>query len=89
MPADRFAATHRPTEYDEDWDGMLSRETFSSSYDHPALVADLKANGMLEPVGVSRGGWVEDGHHRVVAALDAGIPVRYTRVPREHDEDYY
>ena len=89
MSAEKFAATHRPTEYDENWDGMHASCSFSSNYDHDELVAWLKASGMLEPVCVSRGGWVEDGHHRVVAALDAGVPVRYEHVPRWHDEDYY
>jgi hypothetical protein len=91
----QFASRFKPTEYEEDWEGVKDvslNELPSASghkYDHAALVADVKEHGVREPVEVSKGGWVENGHHRVIAAIDARADIPYKYVPRAHDEDYY
>lgn len=54
------------------------------SEDYQSLVADIKANGLLEPI-VLYGGAILDGFHRYRACLDAGIPHRFEELPADKD----
>ena len=95
MPAAKFADKFRPTEYDESWEGVKESPDLSMPspngrvYDHDALVSDIKTRGIQEPVEVSRGGWVENGHRRTIAGIDAGVNIPYKYVARAHDPEYY
>lgn len=65
-------AGHEPEgEYD---DHFLVSGTSGMDFDE--LVCSVEDHGIIEPVTVIDGE-VEDGHHRVVAAMYAGKPVPY------------
>jgi ParB-like chromosome segregation protein Spo0J len=80
--ADRMAladllANYRPGSYDPPWTwnderrDLLAREP---DFLH-GLRADIAANGIREPVQLHHGERrVWDGHHRIVVAIDLGLP---------------
>ncbi|KQP63096.1 hypothetical protein [Nocardioides sp. Leaf285] len=94
MPAEAFVERFAPGEYDLTlgWDGTEDHPAFlqpnplnpgrihAETWD--AFVADVAVNGIREPVEVdSYSEEVSEGHHRVVAALRTGQPVRFTLAP--------
>lgn len=84
MDAHEFASKFAPSEYADSWSGVTKHPEYDRDEDgnqaHHALVKDLKANGMHSPVYVKiPENVVQDGHHRVAAALEAGVPVRYQK----------
>jgi hypothetical protein len=92
MPVAQFIATFPPMYYGGTWediqvdaeaghepqgeydDHFLASGT--SGMDFDSLVCSVQDEGVQTPVDVV-GGEVEDGHHRVVAAMYAGKPVPF------------
>lgn len=98
LAAGDFAERFGPGEYQRSgagWDevadhpAFLEENPFNSDRIHEgtwdAFVADVARNGIAEPVSVdSYSEELAEGHHRVVAALRAGQPIRF-RVDTTHD----
>lgn len=92
LPVEEFTATYSPMYYAGTWDDVKAMaedddpdlseysEHFlasgTSGMDFDELVCSVEGDGIIEPVDVV-GGEVEDGHHRVVAAMYAGKPVPF------------
>lgn len=80
----RFAPTEWPT-----WEQVRAEyET-----EHPVIMAalrdDLPNHGMLRPIEVIDGR-VENGHHRLLAALDTDTPVDYVeRAERSRIKEFW
>jgi hypothetical protein len=72
LPLRTFLASVRPGSQDPPWTWHdESRDLWTREPDPMlALVADIKANGQLEPVMVGDDGRLWDGHHRVAALMD-------------------
>lgn len=88
MHPKEFSETFGPMEYADNWADVPSHPEFDRDEDgnkaYHALVADMKENGMKEPVSVKTPeNKVQDGHHRVAAALEAGVPVKYTKTDQD------
>lgn len=69
----QFAEQFEPGE-DDRWSRTAERVRGTPRY--RAIVEDIKRQGVTEPVSVHNT-WVANGHHRVVAAMDAGRPIPY------------
>lgn len=92
MGPDEFAERFGPGEYQrsgagwdevEDHPAFLERNPFNPDRIHAGtwddFVADIGTNGLREPVEIDPySEEVSEGHHRVVAALKTGQPVRFT-----------
>lgn len=92
MHPDDFTENYEPGDYGDEqghlpnWDDIdqhpgfhgkrPGRETHGGNF--TKLVQSLSEHGMRTPVEVDEmSGQVRDGHHRVMAARHAGVPVRY------------
>lgn len=92
LSPEQFMATYEPGDYGDEkghipaWHEvtqhpafhrpLAGRDTHGGNFHE--LVASLKENGMREPVEVDDDfGQVLDGHHRVLAAAQAGVPVKF------------
>ena len=90
LSPDQFTSKYRPSEYGRTWKQVGKSWDFHQaegeddipSLNHKDLVRDLRENGMREPVQVYKG-HVVDGHHRTVAAKDAGVPIHFEHAPSE------
>lgn len=83
MPAHQFAKTFKPAYYSNTWKNVEHDSNFQSGGDNGevdmgGLSDSLRQHGMKHHVQVV-GDEVTEGHHRVVAALHANVPVRYQR----------
>ena len=88
MDPKEFSSTFKPSEYANEWSDVTTHPEYDRDEDgnkaHHELVADLTKNGMHSAVYVKTPeNIVQDGHHRVAAALEAGVPIKYTK----SDED--
>lgn len=90
MEAREAAARFVPSEYGWDWDtaGQVTthgrferREPGDPTWRE--FVADIAINGMREPIQVLDSIWVTDGHHRLLAALEAGADIIWETAPDE------
>jgi N6-adenosine-specific RNA methylase IME4 len=57
--------------------------------EYQAFVADVAANGIIDPLDITRRGVVLDGRHRLQAALETGLPRVPVRVVAPTDEVDY
>jgi hypothetical protein len=92
MPAHEFTAMYAPSEYSESWDKVTEHPEFDRDEDgnkaYHAMVEDMKVNGMNSPVNVKTPeNKVQDGHHRVAAAMAAGVPVKFTTTDKDMWDD--
>lgn len=80
MTAAEFVATYRPEFYGDNWDEAAVHPDFLAGgdwgWDMDELCESIAENGILDPVEVLDGD-VNEGHHRVVAALRVNQPVRF------------
>lgn len=77
---------HTVSRIDRAWDAKDYDEVGRARQE--GLVDSLRSSGMQTPVSVHNKR-VIDGHHRVVAALEAGVPVKYRELSdREMETDY-
>lgn len=79
-----FQAQFQPSEYGSSWGAaaevIRSEPPHEFTPSHEELVADVRARGIDVPVMTHRN-YVVDGHHRVVAAMDAGREISFERSP--------
>jgi hypothetical protein len=93
LTAEEFTARFVPSEHGWDW-ATAARTTTGDRFevdpddpvDWDGFVADIAANGLREPVRVHDGVWVVDGHHRTIACMKAGVPIRWEPAPSETHE---
>lgn len=83
MPAHEFAAKFPPAYYSDSWKNVPKTRDFkrggdNGDVDMEELTQSLKEQGMHTPVQIENDE-VTEGHHRVVAALRANVPVRFQR----------
>lgn len=83
----QFTRIYKPSEYGETWSDVPHDPEFhhvadESNFSHEDMVESLKMTGMQVPVQVYKG-HVVDGHHRVVAAIDANVPIKFEHAPSE------
>jgi hypothetical protein len=86
LSANQFAKTYQPSEYGATWSEVRGSEEFhrpiEGTMSHEEMVKDVKKRGVHTPVMVY-GGRVVDGHHRALAAMDAGQAVPFEHSPSE------
>lgn len=79
-----------PREYKPNWEDVSSTPNFNKNYDFPSLVESVKSEGIKNPITVIKHskdnatGIVFDGHHRVAAAIKAGVDIPYYTI---HPDD--
>jgi hypothetical protein len=86
LSSSQFAKTYKPSEYGASWSEVRGSEEFhrpiEGAMSHEEMVSDVKKHGVRSPVMVY-GGRVVDGHHRVLAAMDAGQAIPFEHSPSE------
>jgi len=81
MPAKTLMGSYRPGSYGDEWTWLDEKADLFSwdSEKMNELIQDLKVNGMMEPVLLGDDGRVWDGHHRIIAAMKADVPVLFQK----------
>lgn len=74
LSPDEIMARWRPGSHDEPWSWRDERDWLWKRPEMDALMSSIQIAGVLVPVLLGDDGRVWDGHHRIVAALDLGIP---------------
>lgn len=86
LSAAQFAKKFKPSEYGHTWSEVGKDPEFhrpeEGSLSHKEMVSNIKEHGVHTPVMVY-GGRVVDGHHRVLAAMEAGQAIPYQHSPSE------
>ena len=86
LSAEQFAQNYYPSEYGASWRHVRNSADFHRPepglLNHEEMVESVKKHGIKEPVQVYQG-YVVDGHHRVLAAIDAKVPIPYEHAPSE------
>ena len=79
-PAESFTKLFKPSEYGNNWQEVSGHRLFwrAGVEKQTALEESVKNEGIKEPVSVNRmSGRVTDGHHRVIAAIKSGQPIKF------------
>ena len=83
MPVKEWEDLYYSDEFN-DGDLFYSKDGIPNSNDMIGLTKHIKKNGLIKPVRVDRNTMeVLDGHHRVIAASDAGKPIKYELVGKK------
>lgn len=82
LPADEFVKKYAPSMYAGDWQDVPNSHEFLAGGDHgwdlDELTASVATEGVRSPVQVDpHFGDVQEGHHRVIAALRAGAHIPF------------
>lgn len=95
MNPSQFREHAIPREYSPDWDKISSTDSFNKNRDFPSMVESVKKEGVKTPVVLvpwnrehpnypKAQGIVFDGHHRIAAALQAGVDIPFYTI---HPDD--
>lgn len=80
LPAVQFATRFKPRYYADTWENVPNDPQFAESDHGPVDMSELcdsiAFHGVLSPVSVVDDE-VDEGHHRVVAALHTGAPIPF------------
>jgi hypothetical protein len=80
-PAASFTKLFKPSEYGSNWSEVPGHRLFNraGAERQTALEESVKSEGIKEPISVDRMSQrVTDGHHRVIAAMKTGQPIKFT-----------
>jgi len=79
-PAETFTKLYKPSEYGTTWAEVPGHRLFgrAGAERQASLEESVKNEGIKEPISVDRMSQrVTDGHHRVIAALRSGQPIKF------------
>ena len=84
LPARKFVQAYPPSQYAATWHGVNASRQFHVVPDkfnehHAKMVQELRKQGIAKGVRV-HDGRVVDGHHHVVAAIEANVPIKFKEV---------
>ena len=80
-PVETFVKLYKPSEYGGNWAEVPGHRLFgrAGAERQTSLEESVKSEGIKEPISVDRMSQrVTDGHHRVVAAMKSGQPIKFT-----------
>ena len=79
-PVETFTKLYKPSEYGNNWEEVPGHRLFNraGAERQTALEESVKSEGIKEPISVDRMSQrVTDGHHRVIAAMKSGQPIKF------------
>jgi hypothetical protein len=79
-PVETFTKLYKPSEYGNNWEEVPGHRLFGrAGAERQALLEEsVKSEGIKEPISVDRMSQrVTDGHHRVIAAMKSGQPIKF------------
>ena len=90
----QFAKHVHPREGGKTWDEVVETHKTKDPEAFNSLVESVRNEGIKEPVQVSarvfKSGnpFMYNGHHRVAAAIHAGVDIPYVRVAKKEDDPF-
>jgi uncharacterized ParB-like nuclease family protein len=90
----QFAEQVHPREGGKTWDEVVEKHKTKDPEAFNSLVESVRKEGIQEPVQVSarvfKSGnpFMYNGHHRVAAAIHAGVDIPYVRVVKKEDDPF-
>lgn len=94
LSSQQFAEHVHPREGGKTWDEVVETHKTKDPEAFNSLVESVSKEGIQEPVQVSarelKSGnpFMYNGHHRVAAAIHAGVDIPYVRVSKKEDDPF-